>query len=71
MSRGFTPSDISNLKLNPSQIITQTDGVQVYIKDTGGCKYNVIVEGTNGVITALKDISLKSLEKLAQNYGWK
>lgn len=48
----------------------QADGANVFIKNIGDGKYNVIVEGENGVVTALKNISEKSLNKLAQNYGW-
>ena len=71
MTRGFTPSDISDLKLSPSKIMTQTDGASVYIKDIGSGKFNVIVESENGVVTALKNIGQNSLDKLSKNYGWK
>ncbi len=71
MTRGFTPSDISDLKLSPSKIMTQTDGASVYIKDIGSGKFNVIVESENGVVTALKNIGKNSLDKLSKNYGWK
>ncbi|BAU27204.1 hypothetical protein DFP93_104295 [Aneurinibacillus soli] len=71
MSRGFSPSDISALKLSPSKVLTQSDGASVYIKDIGAGKFNVIVESENGVVTALKNISENSLNKLSRNYGWK
>lgn len=70
LQRGFTPSEISDLKLSPDMIKRQADGANVFIKNIGDGKYNVIVEGENGVVTALKNISEKSLNKLAQNYGW-
>lgn len=70
LQRGFTPAEISDLKLSPDMIKRQVDGANVFIKNIGDGKYNVIVEGENGVVTALKNISEKSLNKLAQNYGW-
>ena len=48
----------------------QGDGAQVFIKNIGEGKYNVIVEGENGVVTALKNIGQNSLERLARNYTW-
>jgi hypothetical protein len=71
MSRGFTPSEISDLKLSPSKVMTQSDGAGVYIKDVGAGNFNVIVESENGVVTALKNISEGSLNRLSKNYGWK
>ncbi|WP_165902209.1 DUF4258 domain-containing protein [Melghiribacillus thermohalophilus] len=70
IERGFTPKDISELKLNPDIVKTQSDGAEVFIKQVNG-KYNVIVEGDNGVITALKNISKKSLDRLEKNYDWR
>jgi len=70
IERGFTPKNISDLKLRPDIIKTQADGAQVFIKQVNG-KYNVIVEGYNGVITSLKNISEKSLNRLSNNYGWR
>jgi hypothetical protein len=52
-------------------ILKQADGAKVFIKELGGGKFNVIVEGEHGVVTAIKNISQKSLEKLATRYGWK
>ena len=71
MTRGFSPSEISDLKLSPSKIMTQTDGASVYLRDVGAGKFNVIVESENGVVTALKNISQNSLDRLSKNYGWK
>ena len=70
IERGFTPKDISDLKLRPDIIKTQSDGAQVFIKQVNG-KYNVIVEGDNGVITSLKNISENSLNRLSGNYDWR
>lgn len=70
IQRGFSSQEISNLKLSPDKIMKQGDGANVFIKNLGDGKYNVIVEGETGVITALKNISEKSLERLANNYKW-
>ncbi|GAC44189.1 hypothetical protein, partial [Paenibacillus popilliae] len=71
MVRGFTPSEISDLKLSPSKVMTQSDGAGVYIKEISAGKFNVIVESENGVVTALKNISENSLNRLSKNYEWK
>ena len=70
IERGFTSKDISDLKLNPDIIKTQVGGAQVFIKRING-KDNVIVEGNNGIITSLKNISGKSINRLSDNYGWR
>jgi hypothetical protein len=66
--RGFSPEDVANTKTG--EIKTQADGAKVYIKSVGNGRFNVIVEGDRGVITALKNISQKALDRLAANYGW-
>ncbi|VBB09344.1 pectin lyase fold/virulence factor [Lucifera butyrica] len=70
LGRGFTPEEISDIKLSPDKIMTQADGANVFIKSFSDGKYSVIVEGENGVVTALRNISEKSLNRLANNYGW-
>ena len=56
---------------NTSNVKTQSDGAKVYIKEISPGKYNVIVEGDRGIITALKNISKKSLDRLTKNYNWR
>jgi len=68
--RGFSEADVALTK-STNLIKTQTDGAQVYIKEVTPGKFNVIVEGENGVVTALKNISEKSLDRLSKNYEWK
>ena len=68
--RGFSNSDISNTK-NTTNIKTQGDCAKVYIKKISNGRFNVIVEGDNGIITALKNISQKALERLTKNYNWR
>ena len=68
--RGFTNKDISSTK-NTTNIKYQADGAKVYIKEVGDGKFNIIVEGDRGIITALKHISQKSLDRLTKNYNWR
>jgi RHS repeat-associated protein len=51
-------------------VLEQTDGALVYIRKVGRNSYNVIVEGSEGVITAFKGLSRHELRNLATNYGW-
>jgi len=67
--RGFSILDYEITK-STDTIMTQSDGATVFIKEISPGRFNVIVEGQNGVITALKNISQKSLERLSKNYGW-
>ena len=68
--RGFSPNDISDTK-NTTDIKQQDDGAKVYIKEVSNGKFNVIIEGDRGIITALKNINLKALERLKKNYKWR
>ncbi len=55
----------NNVQSNPFTLIV---GIGLGIYELG--KYSVLIEGENGIVTALKNISEKSLNKLAKNYGW-
>jgi hypothetical protein len=35
-----------------------------------GEKFNMVVKGDRGVVTTMKNLSQKALDKLARNYGW-
>lgn len=66
--RGFSAAEVALTKTG--RVLSQGDGARVYIKAVGD-RFNVIVEGERGVVTALKNISQKSLDRLSRNYGWK
>lgn len=68
--RGFSKSDISKTR-QTRNVKTQKDGARVYISESSPGRYNVIVEGDSGIITVLKNISEKSLNRLAKNYDWR
>jgi RHS repeat-associated protein len=66
--RGFSGSDIALTK--SGEVLTQSDGATVYVKEVASGRFNVIVEGQRGVVTALKNIPQGAVNRLAQNYGW-
>jgi hypothetical protein len=63
------PAAQADMIANPTQTLSQADGAQVYVQQVGD-RYNVVVQGNRGVITNLKNISQKSFNRLARNYGW-
>lgn len=68
-SRGFTAEEVTLTKTG--RVLEQNDGATVYVKQISPDRYNVIVEGDRGVVTALKDIRKRAVDRLATNYGWK
>jgi hypothetical protein len=66
--RAFTQAEVALTRTGTQMV--QRDGAKVFLKEVAPGKYNVIVEGQRGVVTALKNISWKSVTRLAQNYGW-
>ena len=68
--RGFSNADILNTK-NTTNVKQQGDGAKVYIKEVSDGKFNVIVEGDRGIITALKNINQNALNRLMKNYNWR
>jgi RHS repeat-associated protein len=66
--RGFSDADIALTK--SGEALTQADGATVYLKEVASARFNVIVEGQRGVITALKNIPQGAVERLASGYGW-
>jgi RHS repeat-associated protein len=66
--RGFSGSDIALTK--SGDVLTQSDGATVYLKEISSGRFNVIIEGQRGVVTALKNIPQGAVSRLAQNYGW-
>lgn len=66
--RGFTQADIILTKTG--QQFLQKDGAKVFIKEVAPGKFNVLVEGQRGVVTALKNVSEQKVAKIAAKYGW-
>jgi len=67
-ARGFTEAEIAVTRTGVQML--QRDGATVFLKEVTPGKFNVIVEGGRGVVTALKNISENSVARLAKNYGW-
>ena len=53
-------------------IVQQSDGGAVSIlKQAGrGRLYSIVIEGTQGIVTGMKNLSPKELANLARNYGF-
>jgi uncharacterized protein RhaS with RHS repeats len=51
--------------------MTQADGAIVRILQNDAGRFNVVVEGEQGIITTFENLSQKSLDRLSKNYGWK
>jgi RHS repeat-associated protein len=66
--RGFTQAEVAATRTGTQML--QRDGARVFLKEVAPGKFNVLVQGERGVVTALKNISWKSVTRLAQNYGW-
>lgn len=49
---------------NEKMIVSWTNGLKVKCD-------SIIVEGQRGIITALKNISQKALDRLTKNYNWR
>jgi len=66
--RGFTPEDVARVR--GGQQYTQRDGATAYVKETVEGRYDVIVQGERGIVTALRNIRRSAVDRLARNYGW-
>jgi len=69
LERGFSSDEIIALKMLPDIVLKQKDGAIVFVKKINE-SYNIIVEGKDGVITSLKNITKKSFDRLVKNYCW-
>ncbi len=52
------------------RLLRQADGARVYVNEVSPGRYDFIVIGDRGVITAHRGWSFKSVSRLAKNYGW-
>jgi len=65
---GFTDESIAATKAGV--VFQQDDGAIVYLNEVSPGRYDYIVEGDSGVITAHVNWPLKSIEGIASRYGW-
>ena len=66
---GFTEQSIAATRAGT--VLQQADGATVYLNEVAPGRYDFIVEGDNGVITAHTNWPEKAVQRIAQNYGWK
>lgn len=68
----MTPEQVDNVIDNYSRKSTQSDGATVYIyKQPGrGQNYSIVIEGDDGIVTAMRDLSPKELANLGRRYGF-
>ncbi len=52
------------------RMMTQRDGAVVRILTRTTGRFDVVVEGERGIITTFANLSPRSLDRLARNYGW-
>ena len=48
----------------------QADGANVFLRESSPGRFDFIVESERGVVTAHRNWSQKSIERIARNYGW-
>jgi hypothetical protein len=66
---GFT-DDLVRLTKTEGQVLRQADGATVYLRQSSPGRFDFIVEGERGVITAHRNMPQKAIDGLAQRYGW-
>ena len=66
--RKFSPQEVAEAKTG--RVMTQADGAKVYVKEVRPGRFNVVVEGSRGIITGMKNLDQRALSNLARNYGW-
>jgi len=67
--RGFSDAE-RRATMRSNNVRRQADGARVHINETSPGRFNVIVTGERGVITAFRNIRQSALDRLARNYGW-
>ncbi len=54
------------------KVFNQTDGAKVFLHEISPGKFNAVIQNQTGkVITTMSNWSLKSINRIAKNYGWK
>ena len=65
---GFTDDLIAQTRAG--FVTRQSDGAAVYVREVSPGRFDFFVEGQRGVVTAHRNWSQKSIDRLARNYGW-
>jgi len=55
-----------------THVTTQPDGAIVYIQRTGrrGRSYHIVIEGADGIVTGMRNLTRHELNNLGRNYGF-
>ena len=64
----FTDDVLASVKAG--YVTRQADGATVYVRKNAADRFDLVVEGDKGIITAHRDWPQKSVDGLARNYGW-
>jgi hypothetical protein len=63
-------AEVQDVVANATSTYTQRDGASVFVQEVEG-RYSVVVRNEAGkMITNLKNLTEKGLNRLARNYGW-
>lgn len=55
---------------NATHVISQRDGAIVYVQKIDRKKFNIVIDGEEGIVSGMMNFSRSELEKLAKNNGW-
>jgi RHS repeat-associated protein len=70
-TRGGVLDAAEILATRAGKTLTQSDGATVRIQEVEAGKFNVVVEGAQGVITTFRHLNQEALGRLAGRYGWR
>ena len=68
---GVLSADEAKSVMQTGRAMTQADGANVRIVTNETGRSNVVVSGDRGIVTTFKNLSEKSLNRLAKRYEWK
>jgi hypothetical protein len=66
----LTAKEVDNVIAKGAQFLATKNNANVFVLEQASGKFDVVVTGTYGFINSIKNMSLKSVARLANNYGW-
>jgi hypothetical protein len=69
--QGFDDGDVARIR-ETGRTYVQRDGATAYVapSETRAERFDLLIEGRDGIVTAHRDLRQKSIDRLARNYGW-
>ncbi|NWB29037.1 hypothetical protein [Pseudomonas gingeri] len=64
---------VDDIVNNATHTITQLDGATVFVQKIGAgskSRYNLVVEGENGIVTGMRNFTKQEVTRMAHNQGW-